>query len=70
MYCSQKKLVPWLRQIFRTSAIVEEFYEPWSYVVHTQFEDIFCAMNKLKLVEFNLPVDLAVKQFNHIKDAF
>ena len=67
---SQKKLVPWLRQIFRTSALLDQFYQPWSYVEKTGFEDVFCAMNKLKLYEFNLPVDLAVKQFSNIKDAF
>lgn len=67
---NQKKLVPWLRQIFRTGVIIDQYYEPWSYLVKTNFEDVFCTMNKLKLYEFNLPVDLAVKQLSNIRDAF
>ncbi|XP_067936552.1 RUN domain-containing protein 1-like [Watersipora subatra] len=67
---NEKKLVPWLRQIFRTPAIIDLYYEPWSYLVKTGFEDVFCSMNKLRLYEFNLPVNLAVKQFHEIKDAF
>lgn len=67
---SSRNLVPWLRQIFRTAAIIDEFYQPWSYLVQTNLEDILCAMNKLKTYDFDLPVDLAVKQFSNIKDAF
>lgn len=67
---SDKKLVAWLRQIFRTSALIDQFYEPWSYLVKTGFEDVFCAMNKLSLYDFHLPVNLAVQQFSDIKDAF
>lgn len=67
---NQKKLVAWLRQILRTGVILDQYYEPWSYVVKTNFEDIFCSMNKLKACEFNLPVDLAVKQLSNIRDAF
>ena len=67
---SERKLVAWLRQIFRTSSLIDQFYAPWSYLVKTGFEDIFCSMNKLRLYDFTLPVNLAVKQFDEIKDAF
>ena len=30
---SAKKIVPWLRIIIRSPALLDEFYEPWAYVV-------------------------------------
>ena len=33
LYLSSKKMVPWLRIILRSPSVVEEFYEPWAYVV-------------------------------------
>lgn len=34
------------------------------------FEDSLCTLDKLKDFDFDLPVDLAVRQFQNIKDAF
>ena len=30
---SSKKIVPWLRIILRSPSLIDEFYEPWAYVV-------------------------------------
>nr|XP_012222670.1 PREDICTED: RUN domain-containing protein 1 [Linepithema humile] len=45
-------------------------YLSWSYVVKTGFQDAFHALDRLTSYKFDLPVDLAVRQFQNIKDAF
>jgi hypothetical protein len=32
-FFSAKKIVPWLRIILRSPALLDEFYEPWAHVV-------------------------------------
>ena len=64
------KLIPWLRLILRNQNILEHFYAPWSYVVKTGFDDAFKAIERLNLYTFNLPVDVAVKQFQQMNEAF
>jgi hypothetical protein len=65
-----KKLVTWLRLIVRCQGLVEQFYQPWSYVAKTGFEDTFRSLDKLSTIDFDLPVDLVIRQFQNIKDAF
>jgi hypothetical protein len=65
-----KMLVPWLKLILRCQALIEMHYVDWSYVVKTRCEDTFASLEKLNQFQFNLPVDLAVRQLNEIKDAF
>ncbi|XP_014675154.1 PREDICTED: RUN domain-containing protein 1-like isoform X1 [Priapulus caudatus] len=65
-----KKLVVWLRLLFRTQYLTNNFYQPWSYVTKTGFEDAFRLLQKLSTIDFNLPTDLAVRQFQNIKHAF
>uniref|UniRef100_T1J021 RUN domain-containing protein n=1 Tax=Strigamia maritima TaxID=126957 RepID=T1J021_STRMM len=67
---NERKLVTWLRLIFRTRPLVENFYQPWSYVSKTGFEDSFRTLDKLSSFNFDLPVDLAIRQFQNIRDAF
>lgn len=67
---SCKKLVIWLRLIFRCQPLMEMYYEPWSYVAKTGFEDSLQSLDKLTHIKFDLPVDIAVHQFQNIKDAF
>ncbi|PSN47864.1 RUN domain-containing protein 1 [Blattella germanica] len=69
-YFSSKKLVPWLRLIFRCHTLLELYYQSWSYVAKTGFDDSFKSLEKLSQFKFELPVDLAVRQFQNIKDAF
>ena len=67
---NQKKLIPWLRLILRNQNILEQFYAPWSYVVKTGFDDAFKAIERLNIYTFDLPVDVAVKQFQQMNEAF
>lgn len=67
---NSKKLVSWLRLILRCHTLLELYYQSWSYVVKSGFEDSFHSLERLSQFKFELPVDLAVRQFQNIKDAF
>ncbi|XP_029159612.1 RUN domain-containing protein 1 [Nylanderia fulva] len=64
------KLVTWLKLILQCQYLLENYYLSWSYVVKTGFQDAFHTLDRLTSYKFNLPVDLAVRQFQNIKDAF
>ncbi|KOX73287.1 RUN domain-containing protein 1 [Melipona quadrifasciata] len=64
------KLVVWLRLILQSQYLLENHYTSWSYVVKTGFQDAFHTLDRLTNYRFDLPVDLAVRQFQNIKDAF
>jgi hypothetical protein len=38
---SEKKLVVYLKQILKTSSIIENYYQSWSYVKQTGFKIIY-----------------------------
>lgn len=66
-----KKILPaWIRMIFRTRVVVECCYYSWSYVARTGCEDIYTLLESLHKFKFHLPVDLAVRPFNQLMDAF
>ncbi|KAK0161596.1 hypothetical protein PV327_010051 [Microctonus hyperodae] len=67
---NSNKLVIWLKLILQCQYLLENHYTSWSYVVKTGFQDAFHSLDRLTHVHFNLPVDLAVRQFQNIKDAF
>lgn len=67
---NQKKLVTWLRILVRSTWLVEYYYQPWSYVVKTGFDDSLVSLERLMKLDFNLPTDLAIRPFQNIKDAF
>ncbi|KAL0119623.1 hypothetical protein PUN28_007813 [Cardiocondyla obscurior] len=64
------KLVIWLKLILQCQYLLENYYLSWSYVVKTGFQDAFYILDRLTSYKFDLPVDLAVRQFQNIKDAF
>ncbi|XP_003705736.2 RUN domain-containing protein 1 [Megachile rotundata] len=64
------KLVVWLKLILQCQYLVEHHYASWSYVVKTGFQDALHTLDRLTSYKFDLPVDLAVRQFQNIKDAF
>ncbi|KAK3770224.1 hypothetical protein RRG08_064334 [Elysia crispata] len=70
MALNERKLVTWLRLIFRTQSLIDTYYQDWSYVARTGFEDALRSLERLLVINFNLPVDLAVRPFSNIKDAF
>lgn len=67
---NEKKLPAWIRIIFRTRQIIEQCYAPWSYVARTGCEDCYDLLERLHKYNFQLPVDLAVRPFHQMKDAF
>ncbi|XP_059142170.1 RUN domain-containing protein 1-like [Physella acuta] len=70
MALNERKLVTWLRLLFRTQTLIDMYYQDWSYVARTGFEDALRSLERLLVINFNLPVDLAVRTFSNIKDAF
>lgn len=64
------KLVVWLNHFFQCSPIIKTYYLSWSYVARTGFRDALQSLDALTNLNFDLPVDLAVQQFQNIKDVF
>uniref|UniRef100_A0A0M3I0A8 RUN domain-containing protein n=1 Tax=Ascaris lumbricoides TaxID=6252 RepID=A0A0M3I0A8_ASCLU len=67
---NEKKLPAWIRIIFRTREIVESCFQPWAYVARTGCEDCYELLERLHKYHLELPVDLAVRPFHQMKDAF
>ncbi|KAH9366035.1 hypothetical protein HPB48_000842 [Haemaphysalis longicornis] len=67
---NEKRLVAWLKLLFKCKPLVERYYVHWSYVRKTGFDDALRSLDRLAAFDFDLPVDLAVRQLQNIKDAF
>ncbi|XP_060859301.1 LOW QUALITY PROTEIN: RUN domain-containing protein 1 [Metopolophium dirhodum] len=67
---NSKMFVSWLKFIFKCQPLVELYYQPWSYVAQTGFDDALRSLEKLNQYNFDLPADLAIRQLQNIKDAF
>jgi hypothetical protein len=67
---NQKRLPAWIRIIFRSDFIIHKCYNPWSYVSRTGCEELRELFEKLHEYNFELPVDLALRPFHHIQNAF
>ncbi|KAK6032655.1 hypothetical protein OSTOST_01156 [Ostertagia ostertagi] len=67
---NEKKLPAWLRIIFRTRHVVEMCYNSWSYVSRTGCEELYTLLECLHKYNVELPVDLALRPFQQMKDAF
>uniref|UniRef100_A0A7I4Z4P3 RUN domain-containing protein n=1 Tax=Haemonchus contortus TaxID=6289 RepID=A0A7I4Z4P3_HAECO len=67
---NEKKLPAWLRIIFRTRHVVEMCYNSWSYVARTGCEELYTLLEGLHKYNVDLPVDLALRPFQQMKDAF
>lgn len=64
------KLPMWIRLIMKTSSLISDHYTDYSYVAQTGFEGALTILSRLNSLSFNLPVDLAVRPFKNIRDAF
>lgn len=67
---NEKRLTSWLRLMFKCRPLVERYYVHWSYVRKTGFEDALRSLDSLAAFDFDLPVDLAIRQLQNMKDAF
>ena len=67
---NKRKLIHWFRLILRNQTILESYYSPWSYVSKTGFDDGFKTLERLNTFVFDLPVDVAIKQFQNMNEAF
>ncbi|KAE9414091.1 hypothetical protein Angca_003637, partial [Angiostrongylus cantonensis] len=67
---NEKKLPAWLRIIFRSRHVVELCYNSWSYVARTGCEELYTLLEDLHKYNVELPVDLALRPFQQMKDAF
>ncbi|CAG9788278.1 unnamed protein product [Diatraea saccharalis] len=64
------KLVIWLNIMLKSRSLIDTYYSSTSYIVNTGFQDALQSLDRLTPYNFDLPVDLAVKQFQNIKDVF
>ncbi|XP_045773442.1 RUN domain-containing protein 1 [Maniola jurtina] len=64
------KLVIWFNIMLKCRSLIDSHYSSTSYVVNTGFQDALQSLDRLTPYNFDLPVDLAVKQFQNIKDVF
>ncbi|XP_013172766.1 PREDICTED: RUN domain-containing protein 1 [Papilio xuthus] len=64
------KLVMWLNIMLKSRSLIDSYYSSTSYIVNTGFQDALQSLDRLTPYNFDLPVDLAVKQFQNIKDVF
>lgn len=69
-FFSSNRLTQWLNLIFQCSDLVEQYFTDWSYVSRTGFRDALKTIDRLSQFHFNLPVDIAIRQFQNIKDVF
>ncbi|XP_058812692.1 RUN domain-containing protein 1 [Topomyia yanbarensis] len=65
-----QKLTQWLHLIYQCKELVSSYYTSWSYVANTGFRDAMKTLDRLTQYQFDLPVDLSIRQFKNIKDVF
>ncbi|XP_044728164.1 RUN domain-containing protein 1 [Chrysoperla carnea] len=65
---NSNKLVIWLSLILQCKHLILNHYHTWSYIMKTGFNDSLQSLDRLTQYKFDLPVDLAVRHFQNIKD--
>ncbi|XP_061906253.1 RUN domain-containing protein 1 [Entelurus aequoreus] len=70
MALNEQRLVSWLNLLCKAGTLVHPHYLSWSYMAQTGFEGALRILGRISHLKFHLPVDLAVRQLNNIKDAF
>ncbi|XP_078489505.1 RUN domain-containing protein 1 [Ciona intestinalis] len=64
------RLSRWIRLISRVPSIISKHYSDASYVARTGMEGVVTVLTKLDAIAFDLPVDVAVRPFKNMRDAF
>ncbi|CDW52235.1 RUN domain containing protein [Trichuris trichiura] len=67
---NRRKLAPWLRMVFRCQQVMEECYASWSYICVVGIDETCKLLDRLSRFYYSLPVDLAVRPFTAMNDAF
>jgi hypothetical protein len=70
IFYSEKKIVSYLKQLLKTTVIIENYYQTWSYIKTTGFDDALKALDQLKVLNPNLPVDKSVRRNKLSKDVY
>ncbi|XP_058460559.1 RUN domain-containing protein 1 [Malaya genurostris] len=65
-----QKLSQWLHLIYQCKELISSYYTSWSYVANTGFRDATKTLDRLTQYQFELPIDLSIRQFKNIKDIF
>ncbi|RMX50410.1 hypothetical protein pdam_00010424, partial [Pocillopora damicornis] len=67
---NQKRLTHWCRLIVKSSSLLEEHYQSWSYVLKTGMNEALEHLDRLNEYNFHIPEDLAIRHLTKINDAF
>lgn len=67
---NQKRLTHWCRLIAKSSSLMEEHYQSWSFVLKTGMDEAVEHLERLHEYNFHLPEDLAIRHLTKINDAF
>ncbi|CAI4223747.1 unnamed protein product [Auanema sp. JU1783] len=67
---NSKRLPSWIRIIFRTRIVVDQCYHTYSYVARTGCDELNDIFEHLHEYNVSVPVDLALKPFVQMKEAF
>lgn len=67
---NQKRLIHWCRLIAKSSSLVEEHYQSWSFVLKTGMDEALEHLERLNEYNFHIPEDLAIRHLTKINDAF
>ncbi|XP_078366538.1 RUN domain-containing protein 1-like [Oculina patagonica] len=67
---NQKRLTHWCRLIAKSSSLVEEHYQSWSYVIKTGMDEALEHLERLNEYNYHIPEDLAIRHLTKINDAF
>lgn len=59
---NEKKLVLYLKQLLKSTILIENYYQNWSYIKTTGFDDALKALDQLKVLNPILPVDKSTKR--------
>lgn len=65
---NEKKLVIYLKQLLKTSVIIENYYQIWSYVKSTGFDDALKSLDQLKIINSNFPVEKSMRRRSQKND--
>lgn len=59
---NEKKLVLYLKQLLKTTVIIENYYQNWSYVKSTGFDDALKSLDQLKILNSNFPTEKSTRR--------